>query len=67
MPEVVLKKTENSGFFSIQVMGKILYNTYVDDKRKIRIYAFQETYDTILLNMKLTSNVYSINETDQFF
>lgn len=48
-------------------MGKIAYNTYGDDRRKIKIYAFNETYDTLLLNMKLTSSVYALNETDQFF
>lgn len=67
MPEVTPKKMENSGFFGIQVMGKIVYNTYADEKRKIKVYAFQETYDTLLLNMKLTSSVYALNETDQFF
>ncbi|NCP77412.1 hypothetical protein GW830_04795 [bacterium] len=48
-------------------MGKILYNTYFDEKRNIKVYAFADTYDTILLNMKLTSSVYTLNETDQFF
>lgn len=48
-------------------MEKILYNTYADEKKKIRIYAFRDTYDTLLLNMKLTSNVFTLNETDQFF
>lgn len=62
-----MKKIENAGFFGIQVMGKISYNTYVDDVRKIKIYAFSETYDTLLLNMKLASSVYTLNETDQFF
>jgi hypothetical protein len=67
MPEVTLKKVENDGFFGIKVMGDIQYSTYWDEKRKIKIYAFQETYNTFLLNMKLTSSVYKINETDQFF
>ncbi|MDD5197944.1 MAG: hypothetical protein PHN60_03750 [Candidatus Gracilibacteria bacterium] len=67
MPEITLKKVENNGFFGIQVMGKIRYNTYSDEKKKIKIYAFDDTYDALLLNMKLTSRVYSLNETDQFF
>lgn len=61
------KKTENAGFFGIQIMDKLPYNTYIDEKRKIKIYAFSDSYDTILLNMKLTSSVYTLNETDQFF
>ncbi|EKD30280.1 MAG: hypothetical protein ACD_78C00101G0005 [uncultured bacterium (gcode 4)] len=67
MPEITPKKVENSWFFGIQVMGKIFYNTYSDEKKQIKIYAFNDTYDTLLLNMKLTSSVYSLNETDQFF
>lgn len=67
MPEIMPKKIENKGFFSIQVMGKILYNTYLDESKKVKIYAFNETYDTLLINMKLTSSVYTLNETDQFF
>ena len=67
MPEVTLKKVENDGFFGIKVMGDIQYNTYWDERRKIKIYAFEETYDAFLLNMKLTRSVYTLNETDQFF
>ncbi len=67
MPEVTLKKVENDGFFGIKVMGDIQYNTYWDERRNIKIYAFGETYDAFLLNMKLTRSVYTLNETDQFF
>lgn len=67
MPEVTLKKVENDGFFGIKVMGNVQYNTYWDERKKIKIYAFRETYNDFLLNMKLTSSVYSLNETDQFF
>lgn len=48
-------------------MGKIIYSTYLDEKKKVKIYAFNHTYDTMLLNMKLTNSVYILNETDQFF
>ena len=48
-------------------MGKIAYSTYLDDRKNVKIYAFNETYDTLLLNMKLASSVYTLNETDQFF
>lgn len=67
MPDILPKKTDNKGFFGIQVMGKIRYDTYSDENRHIKIYAFDETYETLLLNMKLASSVYAINETDQFF
>lgn len=67
MPDINPKKIDNNGFFGIQVMGKIVYSTYADEKKNIKIYAFEETYDTLLLNMKLTSSVYTLNETDQFF
>ena len=67
MPQISPKKVENKGFFGIQVMGKILYSTYLDDKKNVKVYAFTDTYDTLLLNMKLTSTVYKLNETDQFF
>lgn len=67
MPEVTLKKVENDGFFGIKVMGDIQYNTYWDERRNVKIYAFRETYDTFLLNMKLIRSIYTLNETDQFF
>jgi len=67
MPEITPKKVENSWFFGIRVMEKIVYSTYLDESQKIKIYAFQDTYETILLNMKLAGNVYTLNETDQFF
>ncbi|MDD2892078.1 MAG: hypothetical protein PHQ95_03875 [Candidatus Gracilibacteria bacterium] len=67
MPEIILKKIDNNGFFDIQITKKMLYNTYRDEKKKITIYAFKDTYDTLLLNMKLANKIYSINETDQFF
>lgn len=67
MPDVMMKKTPNNGFFGIQIMEKLPYNTYIDERRHITVYAFQDSYDTLLLNMKLTGSVYSLNETDQFF
>lgn len=67
MPDIMPKKIENKGFFGIQVMGKILYNTYLDEHKRVKIYTFNETYDTLLINMKLTGSVYTLNETDQFF
>lgn len=67
MPDIDLKKTENKGIFNIYLFNKIPFNTYIDEKKKIKIYAFGETYDTMLANLKLTSSVYKINETDQFF
>lgn len=67
MPEISLKKVENSGIFSIYIFDKIPYTTYIDEKKQIKVYAFGETYDTILSNLKLASSIYTINETDQFF
>jgi len=67
MPDIDLKKTENKGMFNIYLFNKIPFTTYVDEKKKIKVYAFDETYDTMLANLKLTSSVYKINETDQFF
>lgn len=48
-------------------MDKLPYSTYLDDKKKLKVYAFQDTYDNVLLNMKLAGNAYTLNETDQFF
>ena len=67
MPEITLKKIENSGIFNIFIFTRIEYTTYTDEKKRIKVYAFDENYDTMLSNMKLTSTVYGINETDQFF
>lgn len=63
----MVKKIPNNGFFGIGVMDKLPYSTYTDDKRHVTVYAFQDSYDKILLNMKLASNAYTLNETDQFF
>ena len=67
MPEIALKKVENSGIFNIFIFDKIRYTTYQDEKKHLKVYAFDPGYDTILANLKLTSAVYTINETDQFF
>ena len=67
MPEITLKKIENDGFFGIRTMESVSYDTYSDAVKNIKVYAFGETYDTILLHMKLTDSLYTINETDQFF
>ncbi len=67
MPDVILKKSEDNGFFGIQIFTKIGYSTYTDEKRNIKVYAFSEDYDTLLVNLKLVNNMYEINETDQFF
>lgn len=67
MPDIDLKKTDNKGIFNIYLFNKIPFTTYADEKKKIKVYAFGETYDTMLANLKLTSSVYKINETDQFF
>jgi hypothetical protein len=48
-------------------MNNIIYTTYLDESQKVKIYAFQDTYDTLLLNMKLATGTYVVNETDQFF
>jgi hypothetical protein len=67
MPEITPKKIDNSWFFGIKIMNNIVYNTYFDDKKNIKIYAFNDSYDAIILNMKLASSIYTLNETDQFF
>lgn len=67
MPEITLKKIDNSGIFNIFIFNKIEYTSYQDEKKRIKVYAFAPNYDTMLANLKLTSSVYAINETDQFF
>lgn len=67
MPDIDLKKTDNKGIFNIYLFNKIPFTTYLDEKKHVKVYAFGETYDTMLANLKLTSSVYKINETDQFF
>ena len=67
MPDIILKKTDDKGFFGIQIFTKIGYSTYIDERKNIKVYAFSENYDTLLVNLKLVNNMYDINETDQFF
>jgi len=67
MPVVFVKKTENKGIFDIKIYSNLDYSTYRDDKNKLNIYAFADSYSVILANLKLASNVYTVKETDSFF
>ena len=67
IPDVTLKIVENKGIFDIRIFTSLGYTTHRDDKNRVNIYAFSESYPVILTNLKLVSNVYTIKETDTFF
>lgn len=67
IPDVTPKIVENKGIFDIRIFTSLGYTTYRDDKNRVNIYAFSESYPVILTNLKLVSNVYTIKETDTFF
>ncbi len=67
MPDVFVKKVDNKGIFDIKIYSNLDYTTYRDDKNKMNIYAFADSYSVILANLKLASNVYGVKETDSFF
>lgn len=67
MPDVFVKKVDNKGIFDIKIFSNLEYTTYRDDKAKMNIYAFADSYPVILANLKLASNVYAVKETDTFF
>lgn len=67
MPDVFVKKTDNKGIFDIKIYSNLEYTTYRDEKNKMNIYAFADSYSVILANLKLASNVYTVKETDTFF
>lgn len=67
LKEITPKKIDSTGIFDIHIFTKIDYTTYEDAKKKIKIYAFDQNYDTMLKNLKLVSAVYTINESDTFF
>jgi hypothetical protein len=67
IPDVTPKIVENKGIFDIRIFTSLGYTTYRDDKNRVNIYAFSESYPVILTNLKLVSNVYAIKETDTFF
>jgi hypothetical protein len=67
MPDVFVKKGDNKGIFDIKIYTNLDYTTYRDDKHKLNIYAFSDSYSVILANLKLASNVYVVKETDSFF
>lgn len=67
MPDVFVKKVDNKGIFDIKIYSNLDYSTYRDEKNKMNIYAFADSYPVILANLKLASNVYSVKETDSFF
>lgn len=67
MPDIFVKKTDNKGIFDIKIYTNLDYTTYRDDKNKLNVYAFADSYSVILANLKLASNVYVVKETDSFF
>jgi hypothetical protein len=67
MPDVNTKIAESKGIFDIKIFSNIAYTTYRDEKNKVNIYAFAESYPVMLTNLKLASNVYAVKETDTFF
>lgn len=67
MPDLSPKKIPNEGIFNIHVLGNVRFNTYYDAKKKVKFFAFAETYDVMLANMKLLDKLYTVNETSQFF
>jgi hypothetical protein len=67
IPYVTTKIVENKGIFDIRIFTSLGYTTHRDDKNRVNIYAFSESYPVILTNLKLVSNVYTIKETDTFF
>lgn len=67
MPDVFVKKVDNKGIFDIKIYSNLDYSTYRDEKNKLNIYAFADSYPVILANLKLASNVYGVKETDSFF
>lgn len=67
MPDVFVKKVDNKGIFDIKIYSNLDYTTYRDEKNKLNIYAFADSYSVILANLKLASNVYTVKETDSFF
>ena len=67
MPDVFVKKAESKGIFDIKIYSNLDYTMYRDEKNKMNVYAFSDSYPVILANLKLASNVYSVKETDSFF
>ena len=67
IPDIIPKIVENKGIFDIRIFASLGYTTYRDEKNRVNIYAFAESYPVILTNLKLVSNVYTIKETDTFF
>jgi hypothetical protein len=67
IPDITPKIVPNKWIFGIQIFTSLTYTTYRDERSRVNIYAFSESYPVILTNLKLASNVYSIKETDTFF
>ena len=66
LPNIFSRVSQNKGIFDIRIFTDTNYTTYRDDKNRVNIYAFEQTYPVILSQLKLVSNVYSVRETDTF-
>lgn len=69
MPEIIPSKINNSWIFGIKddkFFDKLEYITLKDDKKRVNIYVFNNSYHQVLSNFKMM-NIYNINETNTFY
>lgn len=67
LPDYTFKKFESKSPFGISIFSNLEYTTYRDIGKNIKIYAFSDSYFTILSTFQLPTNVYSVKESNTFF
>lgn len=67
MPQFLPTKTDNELVFGIKKLKSEEYLTYVDKRKKLKIYVFGTNYEALKSEFRLTENLYKVNETDTFF
>jgi len=69
LPDINPIKSENTWIFDIKndkSFDELKYITYNDNKKRIKVYVFENSYDELKVLFKLNSK-YKVNESDNFF
>lgn len=69
MPGINPRKVENNWLFWIKnnkTLESVIYSTYYDEKKRVRIFVLNKSYNDILTLMKWVHS-FKINESDIFF
>jgi hypothetical protein len=67
MPQFLPSKVENVNAFGLKTFDSVGYATFADNKKRLKIYVLDITYDAIKSVFKTNEKNFKMNETDTFF